>query len=224
MLPPEVRPGAVQLGDVRMSPAAGPVRKAGRDAADGPVFVDESGRRSRTFRRLGMAVAVACAVYAVVIVATLMSGSSDAPWLPVSQHPQGKDKQAGKVESSPTPEESGPASGTGGAVPAPGTTVSGVMASSPAATASGTGSKAATAPPGASATPSPTATGPASGTAGGAASPGAGTSAPPAPATTAPGVPAAPTAAPTVPAPPTATVPTRPRRHHRPGHHVAPGA
>ncbi|CAM5648316.1 Undecaprenyl-phosphate 4-deoxy-4-formamido-L-arabinose transferase [Streptomyces chartreusis] len=55
----------------------------GSESSDGPVFVDESGRRSRRFRRIGMAVGLACAVYAVVIVATLLSGNSDAPWLPV---------------------------------------------------------------------------------------------------------------------------------------------
>jgi len=46
-----------------------------------------------------MAVGIACAVYAVVIVITLLSGSSDAPWLPV---PGQKDEApAGKVDTSP---------------------------------------------------------------------------------------------------------------------------
>ncbi|NYV79035.1 hypothetical protein HW445_32605, partial [Streptomyces sp. UH6] len=53
------------------------------EGADGPVFVDESGRRSRRYRRIGIGVGVACAVYAVVIVATLLSGNSHAPWMPV---------------------------------------------------------------------------------------------------------------------------------------------
>lgn len=69
--------------------------------SDGPVFVDESGRRSRRYRRLGMVVAAACAVYAVVIVATLLSGNSNAPWLPVPG--QKKDQPAGKVDTSPLP-------------------------------------------------------------------------------------------------------------------------
>ncbi|MFD4631853.1 hypothetical protein ACFVYR_27675 [Streptomyces sp. NPDC058284] len=56
----------------------------GREAtADGPVFVDETGRRSRRFRRLGVIVGIVCAVYAVVIVGTLLSGNSSAPWLPM---------------------------------------------------------------------------------------------------------------------------------------------
>ncbi|MFF8530425.1 hypothetical protein ACN6K9_006709 [Streptomyces sp. SAS_267] len=74
------------------------------DISDGPVFVDESGRRSRRFRRLGMLVAVACAVYAVVIVATLLSGNSNAPWLPVPG--QEEDTPAGQVETSPLPTQS----------------------------------------------------------------------------------------------------------------------
>ncbi|MEU2784090.1 hypothetical protein ABZ629_20075, partial [Streptomyces sp. NPDC007110] len=75
----------------------------GPEGSDGPVFVDETGRRSRRFRRLGMAVALACAVYAVVIVATLLSGNSDAPWLPVEGP---ADKPAGQVDTSPMPADS----------------------------------------------------------------------------------------------------------------------
>lgn len=75
----------------------------GPEGSDGPVFVDETGRRSRRFRRLGMAVALACAVYAVVIVATLLSGNSDAPWLPVEGPAE---KPAGQVDTSPLPADS----------------------------------------------------------------------------------------------------------------------
>ncbi|WP_208754206.1 hypothetical protein [Streptomyces bauhiniae] len=81
------------------------------DASDRPVFVDESGRRSRTFRRLGLLVAGLCAGYAVVIGVTLLSGSSDAPWLPV---PQKEDKPASRVDSSPVPSASAPAAPGGG--------------------------------------------------------------------------------------------------------------
>ncbi|MFF3610192.1 hypothetical protein [Streptomyces sp. NPDC002580] len=88
-----------------------------QEASDGPVFVDESGRRSRRFRRLGMFVAVACAVYAVVIVGTLVSGNSNAPWLPgLSQE---KDQPAGQVDTSPLPGQSMDPSRTGDAT-APG--------------------------------------------------------------------------------------------------------
>ncbi|MGW1388752.1 hypothetical protein [Streptomyces griseoluteus] len=111
----------VQLDSVR---AEGP---GAADVGDRPVFVDESGRRSRTFRRLGLLVAGVCAGYAVVIGVTLLSGSSDAPWLPV---PQKEDKPASRVDSSPVPSASAPAApggggpaGTGGATEpaAPGT-------------------------------------------------------------------------------------------------------
>ncbi|MDT0392573.1 hypothetical protein [Streptomyces dubilierae] len=104
---------AVQLGDgfvrhVKEGPGTAPV-------ADRPVFVDESGRRSRRFRRIGMAVALACGVYAVVIVATLMSGNSNAPWLPVPG--QKENPPAGQVDSPSLPAESAPASDTGATVP-----------------------------------------------------------------------------------------------------------
>lgn len=58
-------------------------RGDGPDASDAPVFVDETGRRGRTFRRIGITVGLACAAYAVVIVGTLLSGNAGAPWLPV---------------------------------------------------------------------------------------------------------------------------------------------
>ncbi|WP_189216714.1 MULTISPECIES: hypothetical protein [Streptomyces] len=71
--------------------------------SDGPVFVDESGRRRGVLRRLGILVGVACAVFAVVIVATLMSGDSNAPWLPVEG--QDGDRPAGQADTSPQPTE-----------------------------------------------------------------------------------------------------------------------
>ncbi|WP_338897988.1 hypothetical protein WBG99_22205 [Streptomyces sp. TG1A-60] len=102
-------------------------RHAGKDAAvsasaqgsDGPVFVDESGRRRSLYRRLGIAVGTACAAYAVVIVGTLVSGNSDAPWLPVPM--QKDDKPAGKVDTPPLPDEpAGRADTADGDVPGPG--------------------------------------------------------------------------------------------------------
>jgi hypothetical protein len=92
---------AVQLGDGTLHRAkSGPAA----DAADRPVFVDESGRRSRLYRRIGIAVGLACAVYAVVILATLLSGSSDAPWLPVPGKEE--DTPASKVDTTSQPTES----------------------------------------------------------------------------------------------------------------------
>ncbi|MFI0967229.1 hypothetical protein ACH4S8_38460 [Streptomyces sp. NPDC021080] len=107
----------VQLGGVSLR-ARGTVQpgknvSAAGEASEGPVFVDASGRRSRRFRRLGMLVAVACAVYAVVIVATLLSGNSNAPWLPVPG--QEEDMPAGQVKTSPLPTQPVKRSGTRGA-------------------------------------------------------------------------------------------------------------
>ncbi len=104
---------AVLLGDgfVRqVKEGAGP-----EAAADRPVFVDESGRRSRRYRRIGMAVALACGVYAVVIVATLLSGNSNAPWLPVPG--QKEDQPAAQVDTPPQPEQSAPSASAGAATP-----------------------------------------------------------------------------------------------------------
>ncbi|ALC22886.1 hypothetical protein ACH46N_25145 [Streptomyces pristinaespiralis] len=55
---------------------------APHDGAEGPVFVDESGRRSKKFRRIGWVLAAACAVYAITLVAALVGGNSSAPWMP----------------------------------------------------------------------------------------------------------------------------------------------
>lgn len=123
------------------------------DGSDGPVFVDESGRRSRRFRRLGILVGVACAVYAVVIVATLLSGNSNAPWLPVPG--QEEDTPAGQVHSSPLPTDSVEPSGdTSGASPGVSAAVNDGTTPEPGAspTPAASGS---TAPPGVSADPKP---------------------------------------------------------------------
>jgi hypothetical protein len=124
---------------------AGPGAPA--DPSDGPVFVDESGRRGRTFRRLGIAIGIACAVYAVVIVVTLLSGSSDAPWLPVPG--QQDDKPAGQVDTSPAPTDPARPAGTHGVTP--GTTPAASDGTTPSPGARATAS-AASADPSASAT------------------------------------------------------------------------
>ncbi|WP_345584882.1 hypothetical protein [Streptomyces prasinosporus] len=87
------------------------------------MFVDESGRRVRLYRRIGLAVGLACAGYAVVMVATLLSGNSDAPWMPV---PGQQERPAGKVETSPRPEETGAAPGSGTGLSPGGTPTTGV--------------------------------------------------------------------------------------------------
>ncbi len=125
---------AVQIGAgavLRRTPGAG----AAPEAA--PVFVDESGRRNRLYRRIGLAVGLACAGYAVVMVATLLSGNSDAPWMPV---PGQEGKPAEQVETTPGPSATDPvpSSGTsldpGLGTPTPGASdLPGPGASAPAA-------------------------------------------------------------------------------------------
>ncbi|MFF4400104.1 hypothetical protein [Streptomyces sp. NPDC001480] len=139
-------------------------RDEGQDPSGGPVFVDASGRRRRTFRRLGMCAGIACAVYAVVIVATLLSGSSDAPWLPVPG--QNEDKPAGQVDISPAPADSARPSGHTGAAPGARARVPGAAAPSPGGSAAASGATGTARQPGASADPQPTATNPTSGVGG----------------------------------------------------------
>ncbi|MFG2128415.1 hypothetical protein ACGFNV_11525 [Streptomyces sp. NPDC048751] len=55
-------------------------RKRGNESADGPVFVDTSGRRSRLLRRIGLLLGVACLGYAAVLGAAFMGwGTSLTP-------------------------------------------------------------------------------------------------------------------------------------------------
>ncbi|HET9380496.1 MAG TPA: hypothetical protein VFP69_06665 [Streptomyces sp.] len=133
---------AVQLGEglIRRAASAGGTH----EPSDGPVFVDESGRRSRLYRRLGMAVGVACAVYAVVIVVTLLSGSSDAPWLPVPGQ-KGGGQPAGRIGTGPAPGASASPSGTATGSPGPGDSASpaGTTSPAPGTGAAGSGAPAA---------------------------------------------------------------------------------
>ncbi|MFE6890211.1 hypothetical protein [Streptomyces sp. NPDC057694] len=93
-----------------------PGREPGDDK-EVPVFVDDSGRRGRTFRRVGVAVGLACAVYAIVIVVTLFSGSSTAPMLPGFSEDK---KSADQVDTSPQlPSDSASPSLSPGATPDP---------------------------------------------------------------------------------------------------------
>lgn len=84
-----------QLRDLPIEPIAV------QDGAEGPVFVDESGRRSKKFRRIGWVLAAACACYAVTLVAALLGGNSSAPWMPGLG--QTGETQADHVEIQPAP-------------------------------------------------------------------------------------------------------------------------
>ncbi|WP_128432913.1 hypothetical protein [Streptomyces cyaneus] len=55
-------------------------RRRGKASAEGPVFVDNSGRRSKLLRRLGLLVGVTCLGYAVVLGMAFMGvGTSLTP-------------------------------------------------------------------------------------------------------------------------------------------------
>ncbi|WP_345982249.1 hypothetical protein [Streptomyces sp. DSS69] len=84
-----------------------------------PVFVDESGRRSKTYRRLGWVVASLCAAYAVTLVLAVLGGNSTAPWLPLSGPKE--EARAEEAEALPGPSESAGPSADDPA-PAPGAT------------------------------------------------------------------------------------------------------
>ncbi|WP_171053066.1 hypothetical protein [Streptomyces marianii] len=84
------------LQAARMNP------EAPQEDADGPVFVDESGRRSKKFRRIGWVLALVCAGYAVTLVVALIGGNSNAPSLLI---PGPADDKADTAEETPGPSE-----------------------------------------------------------------------------------------------------------------------
>lgn len=122
------------------------------EGSDGPVFVDESGRRSKTLRRLGWVLAAICVGYAVTLVVALLGGNSTAPFLPLSG--QEEQQKAEEVQTpatlgespgaqaspgatqdvlpSATPETGGSAAGTGGVVGAGSSSATGTGSSAPA--------------------------------------------------------------------------------------------
>ncbi|WP_405617665.1 hypothetical protein [Streptomyces sp. NBC_00076] len=62
------------------APGRGRRRKRGNESAEGPVFVDNSGRRSKLLRRVGLLVGVVCLGYAVVLSMAFMGiGTSINP-------------------------------------------------------------------------------------------------------------------------------------------------
>ncbi|QXE36609.1 hypothetical protein KQY30_22680 [Streptomyces sp. GMY02] len=98
----------------------GPVPEAGPEMSDRPVFVDETGRRGKTFRRAGWIVAIGCASYAVTLAVSMIGGNSTAPWLQIPG--LADDRQPETVEIQPAPTVSGSAGespATPGADPSP---------------------------------------------------------------------------------------------------------
>jgi hypothetical protein len=54
-------------------------KRRGNESADGPVFVDNSGRRSKLLRRIGLLVGVLCVGYAVVLGLAFMGIGTSSP-------------------------------------------------------------------------------------------------------------------------------------------------
>ncbi|MGW4837602.1 hypothetical protein [Streptomyces globisporus] len=127
----EPNDATIQLDGLGRQLAELPGEPAPPDGSDGPVFVDESGRRSKTFRRLGWVLATVCAGYAVTLVFAVLGGNSSAPWLPLSG-PKEK-ARAEQVEDLPEPSAGTVDDGLADDVPEAGPSASG----SPSAGASG---------------------------------------------------------------------------------------
>ena len=116
--------------------ARGRRRKRGNESAEGPVFVDNSGRRSKLLRRIGVFVSVLCLGYAAVLVLAFMGiGTSINP---SSLLPFGNG-QAGPAGNGNAPGGSRQQGGIGDQVggrpsDAPSAPPSGIPSSSPTAT------------------------------------------------------------------------------------------
>lgn len=54
-------------------------KRRGNESADGPVFVDNSGRRSKMLRRIGVLLSVLCLGYAVVLGLAFMGIGTSSP-------------------------------------------------------------------------------------------------------------------------------------------------
>ncbi|MFI6038751.1 hypothetical protein ACIBBD_32395 [Streptomyces sp. NPDC051315] len=109
--------------------ARGRRRKREHDSAEGPVFVDNSGRRSKLLRRIGLFLGVGCLAYAAVIGAAFMGWGTSLT--PSSLLPFGADGQGGQGPGGLRPD-----GGMGNQVGLPGATQpSGTASPSPSASA-----------------------------------------------------------------------------------------
>jgi hypothetical protein len=105
-------------------------RVGGRHAADGPVFVDASGRRQRRVRRAGRLLAVPAAGYVVLLLVSALGGPTvSSPYLPLpakgDHHgsPSPGPSTSGRTPGTPAAGHTGgPTGGPGEAAAAPHTT------------------------------------------------------------------------------------------------------
>lgn len=117
----EPNDATIQLDGLGRQLAELPREPAPPDGSDGPVFVDESGRRSKTFRRLGWVLASVCVAYAVTLVLAVLGGNSSAPLLPLTG--TGEKAKAEQAEEAPAPADTvGGLSGGDAPEPGPGAT------------------------------------------------------------------------------------------------------
>ncbi|MEV1043856.1 hypothetical protein [Streptomyces sp. NPDC049916] len=168
----------------------------------GPVFVDASGRRGKTLRRIGWALAGVCAAFAVTLLLAVLGGNSSVPWLPLTE--PGKEAKAEKAETEPAPRGDPAPSGVPAAAPV--ATAGSAVPVSDASGAVAPSASAALVPAGATGRPSATPSAPAPGASGDGAASGGATRPAPAPSTAAPSA----TSAPPTPDPvPTTAAPSQ---------------
>ncbi|MEU9736540.1 hypothetical protein [Streptomyces sp. NPDC048002] len=91
-------------------------RKRGNGSVEGPVFVDNSGRRSKMLRRIGILVGLGCVGYAVVLGMAFMGIGTSID--PAELLPFGNSAQGGGPGGGPGQQPQG---GVGGQVPPSGT-------------------------------------------------------------------------------------------------------
>ncbi|MGW5636808.1 hypothetical protein [Streptomyces sp. NPDC003832] len=108
-------------------------RKRGNGSVEGPVFVDNSGRRSKVLRRIGVLVGVGCVGYAVVLGMAFMGIGTSID--PAELLPFGNSAQGG-----------GPGGGGPGAQPQGGIGGEAPPSGAPSAPPSGTAAPTASAP------------------------------------------------------------------------------
>lgn len=99
-----------QLSELLPEPAA-------PEGSEGPVFVDESGRRGKSLRRLGWVLAALFLGYAVTLVVAVLGGSSSAPFLPLSGQEEHRKTEEVRAPVTPgqSPEAQAPPATTPGA-------------------------------------------------------------------------------------------------------------
>lgn len=91
----DVRKGAPDPGTHDAASAVAPAADGSAPPAGRPVFVDTTGRRSRTWRRAGSITALCCACYATTVVVALVGGDSTAPFLQLPRA-MGLEREAGE--------------------------------------------------------------------------------------------------------------------------------